>query len=133
MIIDANGLNTRTVGRFGEDIAARYLEREGLSVVRRNYLKKWGEIDIIAMKGSEVCFFEVKSVTRPLVAVGSGDHRPEDNVHQEKARRIRRMIQTFFFEQGMGTEERFSFHVLCVYMDMSKRCARVKWIKDVVL
>jgi putative endonuclease len=34
------------IGSYGEDIAAKYLEKHGHKVIDRNYLKKWGEIDL---------------------------------------------------------------------------------------
>ena len=38
------------VGRIGEDIACKFLMKHGFEVADRNYLRKWGEIDIIAKK-----------------------------------------------------------------------------------
>ena len=50
-----------SVGRRGEDLAAAYLERQGLRIVERNFRCKGGEIDIIARDGSTVVFVEVKT------------------------------------------------------------------------
>src|SRR3989344_2519447 len=52
------------IGRLGEDIAVKYLENKGFLVIERNYLKKCGEIDVIAKKAGITHFIEVKSVTR---------------------------------------------------------------------
>lgn len=54
------------LGALGEDIACKYLENNGYRVIERNYLKKWGEIDIIAKKGNKIHFVEVKAVSRDL-------------------------------------------------------------------
>jgi len=95
-------------------------------------MRKWGEIDIIAIKDKVVHFFEVKSVTfDPVRALKS--HKAEDNVHGFKVRQIRRMVETYLEETKMGLDAEFHFHVLCVYLNMEKRTARVKWIKDLVL
>ena len=53
----------QVIGRLGEDIAAKYLESKGFSIVGLNYRKKYGEIDIIAQKSKITHFIEVKSVT----------------------------------------------------------------------
>ena len=54
----------RQLGDIGEGIACKYLEQRGYEVVERNYLKPWGEIDIVAQKAKKLYFIEVKSVTR---------------------------------------------------------------------
>lgn len=51
------------IGRLGEDIAQKYLENKGFSVIGQNYLKKCGEIDIIAQKRGIIHFIEVKTVS----------------------------------------------------------------------
>ncbi|MEK7642016.1 MAG: YraN family protein [Patescibacteria group bacterium] len=125
-------MTTRKTGDLGENIACSFLIREGFVVVDRNYLKKWGELDIVAKKDNMVHFFEVKSVTsKTFDQVGA--HRPEDNVHSLKIRRIRRMIETYFMEKEVSREDSFQFHVLCVYMNISTRRARVQWLKNIIL
>lgn len=58
-------MKTKTIGDYGERIAARYLSRHGYRIIERNY-KKAGifEIDIIAYDGDCLCFIEVKTRTR---------------------------------------------------------------------
>lgn len=51
----------RETGQLGEDQAARYLEGKGYSIIARNFRVRAGEIDIIAVKGLEIIFAEVKS------------------------------------------------------------------------
>ncbi len=40
--------NTTKIGDLGEDIAAKFLKNKGFRILARNYLKKYGEIDIVA-------------------------------------------------------------------------------------
>ena len=54
------------IGQIGEDCACRYLVERGFKIIERNYLKKWGEIDIIAKKKKKIHFVEVKAVSRDL-------------------------------------------------------------------
>ena len=64
----------RRFGNQGEDMAARYLERQGYEILDRNDGGAWGEIDIVARHWGVVAFVEVKSrhslkFGRPAAAV----------------------------------------------------------------
>jgi putative endonuclease len=50
-------------GRRGEDLAHRFLKREGFTIVARNYRLSAGdgEVDLIAWEGATLVFVEVKS------------------------------------------------------------------------
>ena len=125
-------MNKKDTGNSGENIACIYLRKNGFEIVERNYQKIWGELDIIAQKDGELHFVEVKSVTHGDVFDEYG-HRPEDNVHGLKVRHLRRIIETYLAEKGSAFRTAFHFHILCVYMDMGTRRARVKWLKDIIL
>jgi len=67
-------------GRRGEDMAHRFLRREGFTIVARNYRPRAGagEIDLIAWEKDQLAFVEVK--TRATGAFGT----PESAVDPEK-------------------------------------------------
>jgi putative endonuclease len=48
-------------GNNGESHTAQYLEKQGYTIVARNYKKQFGEIDLIAKKDQELVFVEVKT------------------------------------------------------------------------
>lgn len=54
-------MNPASIGRLGEDAAAAYLQKQGYTLVERNYHTRQGEIDIIAYDGGCLCFVEVKT------------------------------------------------------------------------
>lgn len=72
-------------GKAGEDAVCDYLEEKGCTILARNYRKKCGEIDIIAIDGDTAVFVEVK--TRKYGAMESG------TVAMTKAK-MRRIIAT---------------------------------------
>jgi len=49
------------LGKTGEDLACRELERRGYAIVARRYRQRAGEIDIIARDGPTLVFVEVKA------------------------------------------------------------------------
>ncbi len=119
-------------GDKGEDIAYSFIINKGFNVICRNYEKYWGELDIIAEKDNVLHFFEVKSVTYTPLNDKNG-HKPEDNVDGFKVRQIRRMIMTYLEESKRGFDFEFRFHIICVYMNMKNRRARVRWIENLVI
>src|ERR1035437_5951062 len=99
------------VGKFGEDIACMFLKKHGYKIVERNYLRKWGELDIVAKKAKKLCFVEVKTVSCEMSdkVVGAVTHgtfagtgyRPEENMHGSKIKKFTRVIQTYLQEKGI--------------------------------
>ncbi len=79
------------LGRTGEDIAVRHLERLGFDVLARNHRTRFGELDIVAADGAHLVFVEVK--TR---RAGSG--RPWDSLHDLKRAQVRRMAAAYLSE-----------------------------------
>ena len=49
------------LGKSGEDLACRELERRGYAILARRYRRRRGEIDIIARDGATLVFVEVKA------------------------------------------------------------------------
>ncbi len=54
-------MNTKLIGAYGEQLAARYLRGEKYKILAANYRAGTGEIDIIAEKRKVICFVEVKT------------------------------------------------------------------------
>lgn len=54
-------MTTKEIGDFGEEKACEYLEKNGMTVLKRNFYCRGGEIDIIAKDGDTIVFAEVKT------------------------------------------------------------------------
>ncbi|MGZ0152621.1 YraN family protein [Kribbella sp. WER1] len=74
-----------TVGRYGEDLAARYLSDAGFAVLERNWRCALGEIDIVAREGDTLVVCEVK--TRRGLNYGS----PAESITYRKLATLRRL------------------------------------------
>ena len=94
-------MEKREIGQIGEGIACKYLKKQGFEIIERNYLRKCGELDVVAFRKPVVHFIEVKTVSRERewVDVNHETWRPEDNVHVHKLRRLRRVIQLYLVER----------------------------------
>ena len=50
----------RARGKLAEDLAARFLEQQGLRLLTRNYRCRGGEIDLVCRSGKVLVFVEVR-------------------------------------------------------------------------
>ena len=55
-----SGAESRALGRWGEALAADWLEKRGCVLAAANWRCRFGEIDLIAEDGDFLCFVEVK-------------------------------------------------------------------------
>ena len=125
----------RQLGDIGESVACTYLEGRGYRVLERNYLKPWGEIDIVAEKANKLYFIEVKSVSRDTrIGEGSrGTYRPEENVHAAKLKRLHRAIQTYLLDHKVPEHKEWQIDVACVYLDFTTHKAKVEVLENIIL
>jgi putative endonuclease len=130
------------LGQVGEDLACEYLAGNLFQVVERNYLKKWGEIDIIAKKSGKLHFVEVKSVSREMFLDERGEvihetsndsYRAEDNMHPWKLQRLGRAIQSYLLDRDIPDNVDWQFDVVTVYVDQNRGLHKVLVLEDVVL
>ena len=96
-------------GRRAEDLAHRYLQKQGMMVIARNYRTPTGsgELDIVAMDQDTLVIVEVKS--RSSTEYGL----PERNVDRDKAVRVKRGAEDFARRAGIPLE-RVRFDVLAI-------------------
>lgn len=85
----------QSLGRRGEDLACRLLEKEGYEILERNWRCPLGEIDIIAREGDCWAFIEVK--TRR----GHRAEYPEDGLTPAKLERLIVLAQQYLGEKGL--------------------------------
>lgn len=83
------------VGQAGEDLAASYLQEQGMEVLERNWRCPAGELDLVLSDGEELVFCEVK--TRRSAAFGM----PLEAVTEAKAARLRRLGYAWLHEHDV--------------------------------
>jgi putative endonuclease len=124
------------IGGYGEKIAAKYLEKLGFVIVETNYLKKWGEIDIVARGTGKIRFIEVKTVSYETkqdmqTAISRGTWRPEENVHKAKMQRLNRAIESWILENKC--DEEWEIDIIAVRLVLREKYATVKYLPNAVL
>ena len=84
----------RALGKWGETLAADFLNNQGYIIVERNYRTPYGEIDLIAYDGTVLVFVEVK--TRTSDAFGF----PEESITLQKQEHL--ISTAYAFLQSMS-------------------------------
>lgn len=82
-------MNTTTAGKYGEDLATKFLQKHGYKILERNFRIRGGELDIIAIDGQTLVYIEVK--TRSSHAFG----RPEESVNYWKLKFLQRAAKFY--------------------------------------
>lgn len=49
------------LGKWGEELAAKYLTKKGYEIIEKNVRNEYGEIDLISKEGNVLVFVEVKT------------------------------------------------------------------------
>jgi putative endonuclease len=101
----------QAAGRRGEDLAHRFLRRQGFVIVARNYRLAAGdgEADLIAWDGNTLVIVEVKSRE-------SGAYGPPDRaIGEEKLRNMRRVAREYSTKTATPWEQ-VRFDVVAVLL-----------------
>jgi putative endonuclease len=115
----------RALGAFGERVAAAHLEAKGYRVLERNYRRREGEIDIVAIKGDCLVFVEVR--TRRGQERGSA----LESVTPAKAARLAALAQAYCQERlDLPPDRRID--VVAVQLSSSGRLLGIQHIENAV-
>lgn len=101
----------KEIGKWGENLACKYLEENNYKIIERNFLCRQGEMDIIAKdnKKKEIVFIEVK--TRSNLKYGN----PSEAVNRLKQKHMRQVARYFMYINSINNVPT-RFDVIEVYI-----------------
>ncbi len=108
-------------GAAAEFWVAEFLAGEGWTIAARNWRGGAGELDIVAVRGDEVRFVEVK-------AREAGDDSALEAVTRSKRRRLASAAEAWLASENTASLRRFSFTV--VAMTAGPEGWVAEWIDD---
>lgn len=108
----------KSLGKKGEDLAAKHLEKKGYVILARNWRCQSGELDLVAKDGDTLVFIEVK--TRRTVVCGF----PAEAVNVKKQEKVRLVARHFLYENRIGASA-YRFDVVAVN-DVAKTITVIK-------
>jgi len=127
--------NTRKTGDIGEKLAAKYLKSQGFAVLETNYLKNWGELDIVAKNMNIIHFIEVKTFSyesrQALEKSLVGDQwRPEELVDDRKLHQIEKALESWLSEHKWGGE--WVIDVIAIRMVTKEKYSTLNFIHNIL-
>lgn len=99
--------NNLPTGRLGEQLAEKFLKKQGYRLVAKNYKTRYGEIDIIGYDGDVLVFIEVKARATSFFGL------PEEAVNFTKQNKIIR-VALYYLNQHHLTEATWRVDVVGV-------------------
>jgi putative endonuclease len=115
------GSQKKELGKKGEDLALRYLKKNGYRIFERNYVCKLGEVDIVAKEKDTLAFIEVK--TRTSTAFGP----PQLAVNAAKQMQLSKVAQYFLKEKCLE-DVKARFDVVAIVL--GPRGPEIELIRD---
>ena len=109
-------------GVWGEIYAARYLRDNGYDILSSNYVCRFGELDIVALKNKTVCFVEVKTRNKETKI------RPMEAVDEGKQKRLEMAAKSFLSSAKINAVARFD--VCEVYLDDNYSLTGINYIEN---
>lgn len=122
--------NDLPTGAYGERIAAKYLKGKKYKIIEMNFKnpsgRRLGEIDIIAKKGKEIVFVEVKTRRLP----GYENTLPEENITPMKLRKLNKAGQFYIRSKNLW-DFSYRFDAVSVWIMEDGRKAKIKHIENI--
>ncbi len=113
-------------GKTGEDTAVEFLLGKGYKILERNFKKRYGEIDIVAMDRGTLVFIEVK--TRYSKTFGL----PEDAITSWKIHALMRSAQYYrLIHQDLPEDMRID--LVAIEMQANEKIKRIELIKNITM
>lgn len=97
------------LGKFGEELAVEFLQKNGYAILETNWTFQKAEIDIIAQKNNTVAVVEVK--TRSSIDFGL----PQDFVKPKKIQLLVKAVNEYIVSNEIDSEVRFD--IIAIYKE----------------
>jgi len=103
-------------GRYGEEVALKYLQEKGYELVEQNFTNEYGtkgEIDLIMRDKDRLVFIEVKYKYNDKMGL------PEEAIGKSKLAQVKRIAQIYVVMKR-PKEEKFRIDAVCILGDVIK-------------
>lgn len=119
-------LRKKRLGKIGEDLACDYLLNHHYKILERNFQKRYGELDIIAIRDNTLVFVEVKT------RIGRVFGLPEESVTPRKLAEVK---QTAAYYKLLHPElpESMQIDVIAIELETDETLKAFRHIENVTM
>jgi putative endonuclease len=119
---------TTDTGKAAEHYACRYLEKQGLKLIEKNYRCRYGEIDLIMRDKKTTVFVEVRYRSNPNFGSGA------ESINARKQQKLVTTANHFLQHnrQAMNHQCRFDVISLSAAPDKSGFSDNIEWIPNAI-
>lgn len=111
------------LGKEGEFLAVQHLQKNGYTIVEKNYRYKKAEVDIIARKEDVLIAVEVKTRTSDYFG------NPQDSINPKKIKLLVSAIDFYVVENDLEVEVRFDI----IAIIKNQHTTKIEHIEDAFL
>ena len=124
-------MNSKEMGKLGEDIAAKYLQNKGYQILERNFPRKVSrflksEIDVIVKKGDIISFVEVKTSKE------NPSFFPEEKVNFKKKRKLIRSAESWLLKRKIPLDSKWQIDIIAIEIDLQSKKPKISHFENVL-
>ena len=114
---------TTETGKLGEDIARKYLEEHGYTILEQNYRTRYSELDLIAYKDKWLVFVEVRT------KIGEQFGSPEETINRKKIQRLQRASAAYAaINRHKGL---YRIDAICIVLKQDQTVGRLEHYRNI--
>lgn len=113
-----------STGKLGEKIAEDYLKKRGYKIIDRNFKTKYGEIDLVCLRGNKLIIIEVRT------KIGENFGSPEDSLNKNKLRKI--WLNARNYSAGKKWRGDVNIDAVCIVLNSDKIVERIAHYQNIV-
>lgn len=119
-------MKNKEIGNLGEYIAEKFLVYRDYMILHKNYHCRFGEIDLIAKKNSQLVFVEVKARTSNLFG------EPQEAIIHSKKQKLIKSALHFLNSTTQTSPFSWRIDVIALKLDKQYRLRKITHFKNIL-
>lgn len=116
------GRGKKNLGDWGENLAINFLRRHGFEIIDKNFFTPYGELDIVAKKGNDIYFVEVKTRRDSQLA-------RDQAIDSIKIKKLEKTAKVYCYKRQIPVGKvSIVFAGMIIFVDKIKKSAKIRFV-----